>query len=156
MASEGSTEVAKEENIAYPLAEVYRHTLLRGAGIGSLVATVIGVPFLLYRGARGVQLFKRLGKGSLLGTGIGASGIGVQTYLRLRDQTDIQVWDRAYRLRHNEKQVRVDKWMYAGLAVGGLAGSLLTAPRMMAAIYGASMACGPALFGGMANNMPKK
>ena len=57
-----------DENIAYPLAEVYRHTMLRGAGLGSLAATVFGAPFLLYRGARGVLLFKRLGKVSLFGT----------------------------------------------------------------------------------------
>lgn len=57
-----------DENIACPLAEVYRHTMLRGGGLGSLAATVLGAPFLLYRGARGMQLFKRLGKVSLFGT----------------------------------------------------------------------------------------
>eukprot|EP00731_Ephydatia_muelleri_P025999 Em0018g99a len=145
-----------DENIAYPLAEVYRHTMLRGAGLGSLAATVFGAPFLLYRGARGVLLFKRLGKVSLFGTGAGASGIAVKTYLRLQDQSDIQVWDRAYRLRHNEKQVRVDLWTYGGLAVGGLAGSLLAVPRVMAAIYGASIGCGFSFLAGMANNLPKK
>ena len=73
MASEESkvptgTGDAADEKIAFPLGEVYRHTMLRGAGLGSLAATVFGTPFLLYRGARGVQLFKRLGKVSLFGT----------------------------------------------------------------------------------------
>ena len=77
MASNETSEVPKQpkvptgdedEKIAYPLGEVYRHTMLRGAGLGSFAATVVGTPFLLYRGARGVLLFKRLGKISLLGT----------------------------------------------------------------------------------------
>ena len=88
--------------------------------------------------------------------GVGAGAIAFKTYKRLQDQTDIQVWDRAYRLRHNEKQVRVDMWTYGGLVLGGLAGSLLTAPRLAAAVYGGSVGCGIAFVIGMATNLPKK
>ena len=88
--------------------------------------------------------------------GAGASAIAVKTYLDLQDDSDIQVWDCAYRLRHNEKQVRVDLWTYGGLGLGGLAGSLLTVPRVMSALYGASIGWGLAFVVGMANNLPKK
>ena len=50
-----------EEKIAYPTLELWRHTLLRGANMGSVCSIVLGVPVLLIRGVRQpVTLLRRL------------------------------------------------------------------------------------------------
>ena len=42
----------EEEKIAHPSLELWRHTLLRGANLGSFCTIVFGVPTLLFRGVR--------------------------------------------------------------------------------------------------------
>lgn len=39
-----------EENIPYPTAELYRHTILRGANLGSVLSLVLAPPYLIYKG----------------------------------------------------------------------------------------------------------
>lgn len=51
----------EEEKIPHATAEVYRHTLLRGANVGSLFALVFGVPVLFFRGVRQpAEMMRRL------------------------------------------------------------------------------------------------
>ena len=59
----------KDEDIPHYTAELYRHTLLRGANAGSLLVLVLGTPYMLYTGTRcPAALFQRLGRATLQGT----------------------------------------------------------------------------------------
>lgn len=41
-----------DEVIPHPTMELYRHTLLRGANLGSVLALIVGPPVLFFRGVR--------------------------------------------------------------------------------------------------------
>ena len=57
-----------DENIPHPTMELYRHTLLRGANVGSLATLVFGVPVLLFRGVRQpAEIIGRLANASVKG-----------------------------------------------------------------------------------------
>lgn len=47
----------------------------------------------------------------------------VMTMMRIRGNTDEQIFDRTYRLRYNQRQVRLDKFSYGFAVVGGVAGA---------------------------------
>ena len=47
-----SVEADADEIISHPTLELYRHTLLRGANLGSFVALLVGPPVLFLRGVR--------------------------------------------------------------------------------------------------------
>ncbi len=50
-----------DENIPYPTLELYRHTILRGANMGSFLALVIGPPVLFIRGVRSpAEMLRRM------------------------------------------------------------------------------------------------
>ncbi len=55
--------------------------------------------------------------------GIGAVVGAVMTLMRTRGNTEEQIYDRCYRLRHNKRQVRLDKFSYSFAVVGGVAGA---------------------------------
>ena len=58
-----------EENIPHPTMELYRHTMLRGANMGSFLSLIIGPPVLLFRGVRKpAEMLHRLGNICLKGT----------------------------------------------------------------------------------------
>ena len=55
------TDADEDENIPHPTLELYRHTLLRGANVGSLLTLLVGPPVLLLRGVRQpAELIRRL------------------------------------------------------------------------------------------------
>ncbi len=57
-----------DEKIPHATLELYRHTLLRGANAGSLLALVFGVPVLLFRGVRQpAEMMRRLAAASTKG-----------------------------------------------------------------------------------------
>ena len=57
-----------EEEIAHPTLELYRHTLLRGANAGSLLAVLFAPPVLYFRGTkRPRELLFHTAKASLYG-----------------------------------------------------------------------------------------
>ncbi len=47
----------------------------------------------------------------------------VMTMMRIRGNAEEQVYDRCYRLRYNERQLRLDKFSYGFALVGGVAGA---------------------------------
>lgn len=56
------------ENIPHPTYELYRHTLLRGANAGSLIALMFTPPVLLFRGTRDPRaILYRTGRASIYG-----------------------------------------------------------------------------------------
>lgn len=46
------TDADTDESIPYPTLELYRHTVLRGANMGSFLALVVAPPVLFIRGVR--------------------------------------------------------------------------------------------------------
>ena len=50
------------DEIPHPTMELYRHTILRGANLGSVVSLIIGPPYLYYKGVRSPgEFIRRLG-----------------------------------------------------------------------------------------------
>ena len=65
------------------------------------------------------------------------------TFAKLWSSTDEQVFDRAYRLRYNEGQVRMDKFTYGGALLGGVGGA--AAGGLAGSLQGASLGVGLAV-----------
>ena len=58
-----------DERISYPTLELYRHTILRGANLGSVVSLIGGPIYLLIRGVRSPkELLRRTGSITAKGT----------------------------------------------------------------------------------------
>ena len=76
-----------------------------------------------------------------------AFGIFV-TIMKTYNNVDEQIYDRSYRIRHNEGQVRTDKFTYGGIALGGIAGvagGISSAGPVLSLVQGASMGTGLAV-----------
>ena len=68
------------------------------------------------------------------------------TFMRCHGNTEEQMFDRAYRLRYNKGQVRMDKFSYGAAVLGGIAGAAgLPAGPVAGAVQGASMGLGLAV-----------
>lgn len=62
------TEADVDETIPHPYFELYRHTLLRGANSGSLIALLFAPPILYLRGTRSPrEIMYYTGRASLYG-----------------------------------------------------------------------------------------
>ncbi len=58
---ETPSEPDADENISHPSLELYRHTILRGANMGSFLALVVGPPVLFFRGVRSpAEMMRRM------------------------------------------------------------------------------------------------
>ena len=56
------------ESIPHPTLELYRHTLMRGANLGSFLSILLGTPVLFYKGVRKpAELLGRLARVSTYG-----------------------------------------------------------------------------------------
>lgn len=67
----------------------------------------------------------------------------LMTYMRVRNNADEQIFDRAYRLRYNKGQVRMDKFTYGGALLGGATGAM--AGGLSGSLQGASLGVGLAV-----------
>lgn len=65
-----STPVVRDmdEDIPHPMFELYRHTILRGANLGSVVTLILGPPYLLYKRVWGMEFLRRMGSICAKGT----------------------------------------------------------------------------------------
>ena len=61
------------------------------------------------------------------------------TYVKFRDQTEEQVKDRAYRVRKNLNQMRVDRGWIAGGAVGSIVFTLSVTNPLLGELVGSSI-----------------
>ena len=79
---------------------------------------------------------------------IGALMLVPLTYLRIRDQTEEQIFDRSYRIRHNKMQVRCDRISIATAGIGAVAGvfGFSSAGLVTSGLYGASLGLGLGVF----------
>lgn len=78
----------------------------------------------------------------IVGIGFGA----VMTISRTWNNAEEQIYDRAYRLRYNKGQVRLDKFSYGGALIGGICGAAgFPTGGVLGAMQGASMGLGAAV-----------
>ena len=70
------------------------------------------------------------------------------TYARIHDQTEEQIFDRSYRLRHNKMQVRCDRISAATASIGAVAGAMgfSSLGLVTGGLYGASLGLGLGVF----------
>ena len=68
--------------------------------------------------------------------------------MRIRDQNDIQIYDRSYRIRYNKLQVRCDRISVVTAGVGAMAGVMgwSSLGAVTAGLYGASLGLGLGVF----------
>ena len=78
----------------------------------------------------------------------------VMTISRLWNSTDEQIFDRAYRLRYNKGQVRMDKFTYGSALLGGVAGA--AAGGLNGSLQGASVGVGLAVLVHVVTNPKQK
>ncbi|CAD6588098.1 MAG: hypothetical protein CYPHOPRED_004266 [Cyphobasidiales sp. Tagirdzhanova-0007] len=118
------SDVVGVENIAQERAQVYTHVAFKMVQATALVAP----PFSL---ARQMQAFQGIGgtcfsvnrwlRNNAAWTIFFGSTAGLaMAWGRLRNESDIAIHDRAYRLRHNSDQVRVDDYSKVGAILGAL------------------------------------
>ncbi|XP_064398491.1 uncharacterized protein LOC135345075 [Halichondria panicea] len=144
---ETPSEPDADENISHPSLELYRHTILRGANMGSFLALVVGPPVLFFRGVRSpAEMMRRMAGICAKGMGIGMVFAAVMTMMRTRGNTEEQVFDRSYRLRYNKRQVRLDKFSYGFALIGGAAGAAGLG-GLGGVVGGASMGLGLSVIG---------
>lgn len=79
---------------------------------------------------------------------IGALILVPLTYARIRDQTEEQIFDRSYRLRHNKMQVRCDRISVVTAGIGAVAGVIgfSSVGLITSGLYGASLGLGLGVF----------
>lgn len=148
-----------DEDIPHPYLELYRHTLLRGANMGSVLALLLGPPVLLYRGVRQpAEFLRRLGSICTKGVGLGMGVAALMTVAMTWGNQEEQISDRCYRLRYSKGQVRTDNFTYGGVVAGGLAGMALASntARVAGGLNGASIAVGLAVFAHVASKPKDK
>lgn len=117
------------KNIKYPATELYTHVTFKTIQAGALLGMVIIAPVVrLTAGPRTLVAIKetalRYGRnGAVIGIPLGP----LMTYAKANSGAGIDddgMFDRAYRIRYNRNQVRVDQASILG-SVGGAAGNLL-------------------------------
>jgi len=108
------------ENVDQERLYVYTHVATKMVQATAVLAPPIGLARQLYRKNLNVTRFLRRTAGLTFVAG-STTGLAM-AWLRLRNEPDIAIYDRAFRLRHNPTQVRVDDYS----KVGALLGALLT------------------------------
>ena len=123
---------------ARAVAEVYLHTMTRGAQAGSILFTFLALPVCLRKGIRGGILLRRLGQASLIGSAAGGGFLAVGTYRKLAASGAWGAYDRAYRLRNNDGQIVLDTLSYTSAAVGLFVGTVLLNKGLYGGLVGVS------------------
>ncbi len=137
---------APEEDLDVPepiphrtaVAEVYLHTMTRGAQAGGILLPLLALPLCIYRGTRGGLLLRRLGQASLLGSLGGGAFLAVGTQRKLAGSGAYGAYDRAYRLRHNHGQKLLDQLSYGSASLGLFVGTVLLNKGLWGGIVGLS------------------
>ena len=78
--------------------------------------------------------------------GIGMVFGAVMTMMRTRGNTEERMFDRSYRLRYNQRQLRLDKFSYGFALIGGAAGAAGLG-GLGGVVGGASMGLGLSVIG---------
>lgn len=109
----------------YPARVLTTHCAMKGVQLGSILGTAILTPaYAFYRKVPlGSSLRTCAFPGTLLGVALSLSMLYAKDYNGSLDVAGVD--DRAYRLVHNEGQVKVDQYSVIGAAAGATAGAVL-------------------------------
>lgn len=137
-------ELSEEEfqDIKYPYHEMYFHVTLKTVQAGTLLGTVLFGPViaLARKETRNFQgLVSKVNHAGKIGFGIGLVAGPLMTYKKFTDQSYDAVWDRAYRVRKNRNQVRVDRAFVTGGVLGSMVMTLRAANPLFGELVGSSI-----------------
>lgn len=106
------------ENIGLETREVYTHVAMKMVQTTALVAPTVGLARAAYR--RNFSVNRWLRANAIWTFGFGTTAGLAMAWARLRNEPDIAIYDRAYRIRSNVTQVRVDDYSKIGAVLGAL------------------------------------
>ena len=129
------------EDIPYPITELVTHVTIKHLQAGALVGTtVLGPLYALARqrtrnlagiGQKAAQFGRN---GMIIGLGMGP----IVTYMQSKTFSTEEFEDRAYRLRHNRGQVRVDRASFLSGVAGAGVGAAMGASPLLGGMIGIS------------------
>lgn len=95
----------------------------------------------IYKKSEQCQLgtFRQTGK--LMAGGLVAISPAMTELAIKKSNSDYQVWDRAYRIRNNQGQMRADRFAFAGGAAGAAAGVAAAGAPLTGALAGFAAGC---------------
>lgn len=97
-------DVDENENIPHPTLELYRHTMLRGANVGSLLAMIVSTPVLLFRGVRHpAEFLRRLSSACVKGV-VSRATLRLFTYIFAGSGQTYGYWSQLAQLVRSHKQ----------------------------------------------------
>jgi uncharacterized membrane protein len=139
------------EAIPNPRLELHIHVLYKTVEAGIILGGgIIGPIFALVRKRPLVgTVFRSARNGAIIGAIAGP----LMLEGRLRDQTPESVYDRCYRLRRNRNQVRVDRGVTYGAAVGAATTAFMGQGVLPGLLLGIGLSC---LAGGAYNSSLQK
>jgi len=114
------------EDIPKPRLELHVHVLYKNAEVGLFLGMGILGPLIgAYKGRSWQAVRSTALKGGKIGAGLMLPLAPLMTEKFIYGNEDERIYDRAFRLRHHETQLRADRWAtYGGLA--GLSSTLIT------------------------------
>lgn len=119
--------------IRYPLRELTLHCIYKGFQLGSTVSLITILPYQYYKLKQNrsfKNILTRVGTSTIYGNIIGVSlSLGLMHYkLSKENYNEYKIWDRAYRLRYSQSQIRTDKFVLTSSIFGGLTGFFIGLP----------------------------
>lgn len=97
---------------------MYTHVAFKMVQTTAVVAPPLLLAKQLYQ--KNFTVSRWLRRSAVWSFGVGPVAGFAMAWLRLRNEPDIAIYDRAYRLRHNPTQVRVDDFSKVGALLGAL------------------------------------
>ena len=140
--------------ISHPRLELHVHVMYKTVEAGVILGGIIGPAVALLRKRPvGATTLRYARNGAIIGAVAGP----LMTEMVVRGQPDERIYDRSYRLRYNRDQVRVDRAVSYGAAVGAATSAFMghgALPGFLIGI-GASCIAGGFYNGKFANDPPK-
>eukprot|EP00434_Breviolum_minutum_P013230 symbB.v1.2.011655.t1/scaffold789.1/size230748/16 len=111
-------------HISYKFAQAFS---VIGLGVGALMS-------------RKPNKYRKIGQAALLGSCIGAGPVGFAAWhFKSSTLSEEDIYDRAYRLRYNRNQIRVDNCFEASVQLGFLGGLIVSRGSLAAALADAGI-----------------
>ncbi|XP_023345631.1 uncharacterized protein LOC111714706 [Eurytemora carolleeae] len=116
--------IEEYENIPQPRLELHTHVLYKGIQVGLVLGMGVIGPIVGYRKGKSLSSVMQYAvKGGKIGAGVMIPLAPIMTELTIRGNEQERIYDRAFRLRHHETQLRADRWS----TYGCLSGTILSA-----------------------------
>ncbi|CAF0886842.1 unnamed protein product [Didymodactylos carnosus] len=125
--------------IPHPLRELTLHCIYKGIEVAPVVGLATVLPYQLYKSKRNPQLrpiLSRVGTmyGAVAGAVLSVTFMHAKLYQEKYDE--YRIWDRSYRLRHSQGQLRADRYSLYSAIVGGVTGFVIGLPTKFSGLSG--------------------